>query len=179
MSAWQGTDDEAKARTLQSEFQASIQAVVAAATALDATYASVSKLIQIPADEREAWRRNRKARSAQVSEVLRRAFCIGEDQAKRMREDLKEIYRVRDLAVHPAAEMKPFVSHSEMNVLVEWQFDLYRASKAIMVVAGAGQILWVLAHNTKPTLPAIKNFASNMKIYLQELYPKGEPALPH
>lgn len=176
--AWHGVNDDEKAKTLHAEFRASLQAIVCAATAVDATYASVNRLISVPLSVRQAWQKNRTPRFAQVHEVLRRAFCIGNNHAKGMYAGLREIYRLRDSAVHPAAEMKPLVLHPELKVPVEWQFDLYRAQNAATVVAGVGQLLWSLSHNRKPRHQSVVNFASNMRLYLSELYPGGVQQLP-
>lgn len=178
IEAWAGTSDELKAQTLLDEFQSSLQAVVAAATALEATYSAVLPLVQIPVMTRQSWQKNRTPRYAQVAEVLRRGFSLGNKHTKGIHANVREIYRLRDSAVHPTAELRPLVWHSEMKVPVEWQFDTYRARNTELIVAGVGQLLWQLSHHASIRNPRVQAFAVNMKLYLAELFPDGCPALP-
>ena len=53
--AWAGTDDKLKAQTLMDEFQSSLQAAVAAATALEATYSALLPLVDIPQSTLDHW----------------------------------------------------------------------------------------------------------------------------
>ena len=178
VAAWAGLDENLKAATLQAEFKDSIQAVVAAATAVDATYASLFQLIAIPPALKESWQKNRTPRFAQVSEVFKRAFALGNKSTAIVYQNVRETYKLRDLAVHPAGVSKPPVWHSEMKVAVEWQFDTYRSKNAALIVAAVSRLYWQLAHNTKPKNPKVQQYAENLKVYLAELFPAGEPAMP-
>src|SRR5271170_6824800 len=48
VEAWKGADENARAGALQWEFEASLQAIVAAATAIDALYAAVRPKVKLP-----------------------------------------------------------------------------------------------------------------------------------
>jgi hypothetical protein len=118
---------EARALTLEREFEASMQAIMAAAIALDALCESLRERIEIPATLIEQWREQRTARYAQVTEVVRRAFRLKPNGTKLLREHLKKIYRLRDLAVHPSGKIQAPIEHPELNVGVEWRFFYFRA----------------------------------------------------
>ncbi len=75
-SAWLGADEDAKARALEAEFEASMQAIMAAAIAWDAAYAVLRELVTIPPAMIEKWRNGRTARYTQVAETVLRAFLL-------------------------------------------------------------------------------------------------------
>lgn len=75
--AWQTAEDtpaanSAKAITLEKEFETSMQAVMAAAIAVDALYAVLRGHIEVPEELLNKWRNRRTARYSQVAEVIRR-----------------------------------------------------------------------------------------------------------
>ena len=78
-----------------------MQAVVAAAIAVDALYAVLQGHVQIPEELLKKWRERRTARYSQVAEIIRRAFNLKRNGVRQLLENLKKIYRLRDLAVHP------------------------------------------------------------------------------
>ena len=134
LHAWRGTDDEAKFMALEAEFEASMQATVASAIALDAFYAVLRTHVKLPALTIAAWRRNRTARHAQVATIIAAAFRLTNDGARTIKASVKEIYRLRDKAVHPAGIVEPAVYHPELDVGVEWRFVLFRAAHARAIV---------------------------------------------
>src|SRR5919106_477049 len=125
-AVWAGTDEEAKAAALEREFEASMQAVMAAAIALDAFYAMLRPHVGLPPALVERWRTERTARFSQVTEVIRRAFRLQPKGTGALRANLREIYRVRDLAVHPSGRIEAPIYHPELNVGVEWRFAYFR-----------------------------------------------------
>jgi hypothetical protein len=70
-AAWAGTDDDAKAAALERGFEASMQAIMASAVALDAFCAILQPLVVLPPSLVERWRTGRTARFSQVTEVIR------------------------------------------------------------------------------------------------------------
>ena len=76
-AAWAGSNEEHKAATLEREFEASMQAIMAATIAIDAFYAIIQTHVQLPTSLiNNQWRTKRTSRYAQVTEVLRRAFQL-------------------------------------------------------------------------------------------------------
>jgi hypothetical protein len=98
-----------------------MQAVMAAAIAIDAFYALIQTHVQLPSSLITQWRTIRTARYTQVTEVLRRAFHLKQKGTAALRQNLKEIYRLRDLAVHPSGKIEAPILHPEIDVSVEWR----------------------------------------------------------
>lgn len=69
-AGWQSEDNEKKAKVLVADFEASMQAIVASATAVDAFYATIKDKAGL------ASTRGRGSRPAQVSETIKQAFGL-------------------------------------------------------------------------------------------------------
>jgi hypothetical protein len=65
-------------------------------------------------------------------------------------ENLKKIYRLRDLAVHPSGKVQEALLHPELGVGVEWRFVYFRADISEGAVNAATAIVWDLAFQGKP-----------------------------
>jgi len=172
--AWAGTNEEDKAASLEREFEASMQAIMAAAIALDAFYSLMQTHVQLPPSLVTRWRTKRTARYSQVTEILRRAFHLKPEGTAVLRQNLKEIYRLRDLAVHPSGKIEAPILHPEINVGVEWRFAYFRAHNAELIVNAATRILWDLAHAGKPD-SKIQEYMAALRQRLAELFPTGHP----
>lgn len=173
--AWAGTDEQAKGRALEREFEASMQAIVAAGIAIDAFYAVLQPKVVLPPSLVQRWRERRTARHAQISEILRRAFALKPKGTANLKTHLKEIFRFRDLAVHPSGKLGAPILHPELNVGVEWRFAFFRAQTAEAVVTSATSIIWALAHDAKPNDKAVIDYAKALRIRLAEVFPAGSP----
>jgi hypothetical protein len=174
-AAWAGSNEEHKAATLEREFEASMQAIMAATIAIDAFYAIIQTHVQLPTSLINQWRTKRTSRYSQVTEVLRRAFQLKPKGTAALRQNLKEIYRLRDLAVHPSGKIEAPILHPEINVGVEWRFAYFRAHNAELVVNAATWILWDLAHGGKPKDSKIAEYMAGLRQRLAELFPCGHP----
>lgn len=177
-AAWASTDAVAKGETLEREFEASMQAMMAAAIALEAFYAIVQPLVVLPSTLVERWRINKTARYKQVAEVIRQAFQLQPKATVALRANLKKIYKLRDLAVHPSGKIEAPIYHPELDVDVEWRFVYFQASNAEVIVNGATWILWCLCHDGKPNNANVVKYADNLKQRLIELFPHGHPSTP-
>lgn len=175
--AWAGTDVGAKATTLEREFESSMQAIMASAIAIDAFYSVVQTLVKIPPETTAKWRSKRTARYAQVAEVLRHAFPMKPKSLSALRANLKAIYGLRDLAVHPSGKLEAPLLHPELDVGVEWRFAYFHAAAAEGIVHSATWILWTFAHNRQHDDPKISQYMSTMGLRLKELFPAGHPLL--
>ncbi len=173
--AWAGTNEEEKAATLEREFEASMQAIMAAAIAIDSFYALIQTYVNLPPSLVTKWRTKRTARYTQVAEVLRRAFNLKPEGSAALRQNLKEIYRLRDLAVHPSGKIEAPILHPEINVGVEWRFAYFRAHNAELIVNAATRILWELAYQGKPKDGKIEEYLATLRPRLLELFPNGHP----
>jgi len=175
VAAWIGTNENLKASTLEREFEASMQAILSAAIAIDAFYSIMQTHVMLPPSLLDRWRTKRTSRYSQVTEVLRRAFQLKTKGTTALRQNLKEIYRLRDLAVHPSGKIEVPILHPELNVGVEWRFAYFRTKNAELVVNAATWILWDLAHGGKPKDAKIVEYMNNLKLRLAELFPNGHP----
>src|SRR4051812_38757145 len=91
-----------KAATLEQEFEASMQAIMAAAIAVDAFYAIIQNHLQLPSSLIAVWKSKRTPRYAQITELLRRAFLLEAKKASVLR---RIFYPLRDLPVHPSGKV--------------------------------------------------------------------------
>jgi hypothetical protein len=176
-AAWASPDEGAKGEALEREFEASMQAIMAAAIALDAFYATLQPHV-VPPTLAEQWRTARTARFKQVTEVIRRAFRLKPEGTALLRANLKEIYRLRDLAVHPSGKLEAPIYHPELDVGVEWRFAYFRASNAELIVNGATWILWDICHGGKPGDANVLEYIGNLRQRLIALFPNGHPSAP-
>lgn len=174
-AAWVGANENLKASTLEREFETSMQAIMSAAIAIDAFYSIMQTHVVLPPSLVDQWRTKRTSRYSQVTEVLRRAFHLKPKGAATLRQNLKEIYRLRDIAVHPSGKIEAPILHPELNVGVEWRFAYFRTQNAELVVNAATWILWDLAHGGKPKDTKIVEYMNNLKLRLAELFPNGHP----
>jgi hypothetical protein len=177
-TAWQPAEEtpaivEEKARTLEREFESSMQAIMASAIALDALYAALQPNVALEEALVKKWRDSRTARYSQVTEVVRRAFRLKPNGVKTLRENLKQIYRLRDLAVHPSGKLQEAILHPELNVGVEWRFAYFRAANAESVVNATTAMLWDLANQGEPANEKIANYVKGLKARMNLLFPEG------
>lgn len=133
-AAWTSADENAKAGALEWEFEASMQAIMASATALDAFCAAVQARAQPPQLLIDEWREKRTPRHMQIAEVLRRALSLTSKDAKNVRQNLGEILRFRDLSIDPSGKLDTPILHPVLGVGVEWRFAYFRYENALLIV---------------------------------------------
>src|SRR5271170_2451843 len=114
--AWKGADENAKAGALQWEFEASMQAIVAAGIAIDAMSAAVRPKVALPPLLVQKWREKQTPLYIQSAEVLRRALSLRPRAASALRQNLGEIARFRNLAIDPSGTTDAPVLHPELRV---------------------------------------------------------------
>ena len=175
--AWRGNDNTAKSLAVEAEFEASMQAVMAAAIAWDAVYAIIKQHVDIPDPMLKKWRQGRTARYVQVTETLRRAFGLRAKGVALLRGNLKKIYSLRDMAVHPSGKIGAALNHPELDVGMEWRFVYFRSSNAQSIVNGTVLMLWDLAHNAKPKDSKLSEYLAALAARLKEIYPAGPPSI--
>jgi hypothetical protein len=177
MAVWTGTDEIQKASALEREFEASMQAIMAAAIAWDAFYSVVKTHVNLPPSLIQQWRDKRTARYAQITEVVRRGFKLKPRGTALLRQNLKEIYRLRDLAVHPSGKIEAPILHPELSVGVEWRFAHFRVQNAEVVVNATTGMLWDLAHGGKPTCAELVTYMNALCERLKAVFPAGHPSM--
>lgn len=162
-------DDRGIGDALHAEFVSGMQTIMASAVAMDAYYACVKDLIQLPAGLTESWWKNKTARDRQIAEVLRRAFRMSEDEARQLCGILKETMSFRDKAVHPPAGTTSPALHPELNKLTDWRFVAFRFYNAKAI---AGTTLQIVAQ-TAGQLP--KSGARKLIEYCETIMVKVQP----
>jgi hypothetical protein len=166
VAAWNSSDEDAKAATLEREFESSMQAVVAAAIAIDSFYAVLKGKAQIPAAVSAKWKENKTARYAQICEVIRTSFVLVDSDFQQIRKNVQEIFRLRGIAVHPTGVITQPVLHPELNVGVEGRFALFRAENASVVVDAAKSLISELVTKAKPKNADVQQYAEALRTRL-------------
>ena len=139
-----------------------MEAIMAAAIAIDAFYASVSDKTNISQATKDRWREKRTARYRQVSELLRQAFRIRDRHVRQLSNSLKYIYLYRDWAVHPSGQATEAVVHPELNIGVEQRVVAFRAGNAVEIVTGAFSIVYELLIRGRPCNQAVETYAAGL-----------------
>jgi hypothetical protein len=157
------------AEPLVRESQAAMQAMVAAAISFDALYAAAKERISLPPSVIKRWRERGTARYSQVSEVLRRAFCLKKQSTANVRSVTKELYRFRDIAVHPPASYSQPILHPDLASGTERRLVIFSFSNAQPAVRAALAYVKIL-----PSRP-LDRATGPMKQLAADMLKLGEP----
>jgi len=117
-------------RELEADLKASMQSIVASATAVDGLYAELKQHVGLDAATQEAWRSARTARYKQVTEIIRRAFPVSRRHAVGIRSAARALYHYRDKAVHPDRAFSEAVPHPEAHRNTARLYATYRYPNA-------------------------------------------------
>jgi hypothetical protein len=166
--AWAEPDSLARASTLEAEFKASMQAIVASAIALDALYASVKLKIDPKATVGQHPKRKR-TRFAKIAETLKLAFRLPHKEFGPLRSKMEGLFDLRDLAVHPSAEFREVIVHPELQVGVERRFVDYRYQNAAATVDAAVRIIRELVNSQKTHNEAVRKYAEALRPTIEAL----------
>jgi hypothetical protein len=168
LEAWATTSDDAFSTALLAESAASMQATVAAATAIDALYASIKNCYVLPQPLVDAWKRNGTARFKQVAELLRRALGITPRQAVLVRRALEHIYRFRDWSVHPPAQAQQPLRHPTFNSVMEWRLATFTYQNAREMTRASLSLARQSAVKGKDGGERLKGYCTGLFDLLQE-----------
>ena len=133
----QGSDGDEAGNAVLREMRASMAAVSFAAFALEAFYAAVVERSPLPEEISCRWRRGRTSRYGRLFESLRYNFKFSNDMAKEYSRVLRQVFNLRDQAVHPNAGFAPAALHprfgrgADVRIL---RFRAYNAFAATIVV---------------------------------------------
>lgn len=167
VEAWETTSDDAFANALLAEATVSMQALVAAATAVDALYAGIKDSHTLPDDVVAAWKRNGTARFKQVAELLRRALQIKPRKAVLVRKALQHIYEFRDWSVHPPARAREPLRHPSFNAVMDWRLATFTYQNARELVRAALSLCAQVAAKGKGSDDRLKNYCTGLHELLQ------------
>lgn len=150
IESWRNdVDPNLKAETIESEAESSMQAMMAAVTAVEAFYANLKERTELKTTQRKNSVKSGAKRAYYVAELFKQSFRLGEKDFFNLRKDLEEIYKYRDAAVHPPAELREFMPHPELDQGVEWRFVWFRYRNALVCVQEVINIIGDLANSNK------------------------------
>jgi hypothetical protein len=147
---------------------------MAAAIALDAFYAAVKEHIDIPEETRKAWREKGTARYKQVVETLRRAFLFGMASLRNVVKATKDVYRFRDMAVHPDQKLAQTPLHPVLGVGTEWRFVAFRLENARPLVAVVLSMIWQMLERPREGNDRLARYCSQLVPHLKPLVERWE-----
>jgi len=174
LAAHAAGDDPAKGSALEEEFTSSMQGISASAFSLEAFYASVNE--HIPTDEELArrWAKNKTARTVRICETLIRAFKVTHPGRTILRENLAEVFKFRDYAVHPPARFREPIMHPDLGVGVEWRFISFSASGTITSSRVALSIIKQCLHAPRPEHQELVKWSQNSVAKIDEMASEWE-----
>lgn len=173
---WNSDVQEAdKSRVLEEEFAATMQAVVAAATCIDALYDQIVRFSPISAETRASWMKKRTARYVQVAETLRATFRIKPEGMKQVISTLRPMYRLRDASVHPSSYVHLPYRHPELDIATDWRLTTFRGDVADMFVCAAVGLLWDITRGTKYRSEELTKFIEGFRAKIERILPEGKP----
>jgi hypothetical protein len=166
-SNWNDSPDVQKA-LLISELVPSMQVIVACGIALDALYDLLRPHAKISQRDIESWKKNSTSRGTQIAEIIRRVYKIKGNTLKKFKETISEIIKARDLAVHPANELKNAVTRADITVGVDWKFSTFRFENASNCFYSTMKMFRYL-HANNCTEVSVYSSIANIFLALQEL----------
>ena len=152
------------------EFEASMQAIVAAATAADAFCAAVQARLSLPQLQIDEWRDKRTPRYTQIAEVLSRALSLTPKDASSLRRNLGEIFRFRDLSIDPAGKIDAPILHPVLGIAVEWRFAYFRYENALLIVQATLRLIWELVASGGPMEPEVQRYVDELRSRIEPLH---------
>jgi hypothetical protein len=126
----------------------------------------------------DTWRLKDTARFKQVAEVIRRSFTVNQKMFAALRKDIGELYRLRDLAVHPAGKISEAIQHPELHVDVAWPFAYFRAQNAYTLVDVSRRIISGLVTHAKAKNADVRTYADTVRDRIATLTPLAVIAPP-
>jgi hypothetical protein len=161
LSARDSKNDEERRRALEHEFRASMQVATSAAIAIDAFYAVIKRNLAPDAEPYNPEKRT--ARFARVSETIRQAFQLKQKGFDAIRQQVEQIFKWRDQAVHPSADFSTPILHPDLECGVERRLVIFSYDNAFKILQSTVNILSQLAANGKAKNVPIEKYASYLK----------------
>jgi hypothetical protein len=127
---------------IESEFRASLTAVSAAASALDAFYVSV--VHRAP----EARIRARR-RAGTLTETFKRAFALSHAETVAMQQPMRDVFRLRRHAVDPPQAFAPPVAHPVFGLGMDQRLVMFRVEPARAATSFAHRLIWLCLHRAR------------------------------
>lgn len=172
-------DDDALGAALEREFRHGMMTISAAAFAIDAFYAGVKERHGVH-PQASAWQAGRLARYKQVSETLRWAWNMRPENAKKIREAIRQVFRLRDMAVHAPAEFRQPIERTDIARGVEWRYIAFSGDNARRAVEVTDNVIEAFLRNSQKAPPSLREWVVNNRVRFadatgQEVRAKDDP----
>lgn len=175
MTAKLEKNDDKIAKQLVRELSSGMQSIMASSIAIDAYYASIKDIIELPNELTATWRTKGTARHAQIAETIKRGFQLKPAGTKNLKNMLEQIFSFRDKAVHPKSGTAQPLLHRELNKFTDWRYATYRFSNAKAILAATLSILLQTAGSpSQKTSNQIKEYSINLSATLKPIFKKWE-----
>jgi hypothetical protein len=144
---------ESMSEAFSREFKAALVAVTAAAFALDAFYNVVRVQGQVPEP-----RRDKKYR--RLLAILAEGFALTDKQLETWRPQVRDLYHLRNAAVHHESKFRPSYEHPTKKSHVGYEHTQYTCEAASKGVDLALELLSTCIASGDPTWPELDAWAS-------------------
>lgn len=163
-----GSNDEANRELLVAELEPSLQVFVACGIALDALYDQLRPFSKLSQDDIQKWKENGTGRNKQIAEVIRRVYRLGTEETWQFKQNISEILKYRDMAVHPSLELKQTCVRPDIPVGVDWKFSAYKHSNAAKCFKATMEML-IYIYNRKSGINDVDQQMENVMEALIQL----------
>jgi hypothetical protein len=136
-----GKSDESDRELLVAELESSLQVFVACGIALDALYDQLRPFAKLSPVDIEAWKNNGTGRAKQIVEVVRRVYKLDAKPTAQFKQNIGEIIKFRDMAVHPSLDLKRACTRPDIPVGVDWKFSAYKHPNAARCMQATMEML--------------------------------------
>jgi hypothetical protein len=96
------------------------------------------------------------------------------DQAKRLHESVRTLFRFRDWAVHPPAEFRSPIRHDILGSGVEWRFVAFSSRNAKNAVWTAADIIHHCLTSPRPERASLAKWCENAKQRMEERWDRAK-----
>jgi len=161
--------------SLNREFKAAMQAMVASGTFFEALYSATREVLPANRLAREHGGRSKGKRAAVVAEQFKKGFGLRTKGAANLASVVSEVYRFRDESVHPSASYGPPAVHPVLNQFVERRVAMFTFPNALLIVRASlayARILPTVA--IKQGCPEIQETAKYLLTTCEELFQQWE-----
>lgn len=159
-----GKHDQRHAEALQEETTAGMVAIAASMFAIDAFHGAVKARIDVPPPTGP-----RSRRYAQIAETLKRGFTMKQESSNRLRDVLRDAFRIRDMSVHPTGDYQSPLLHPIMQVGVAVPHVAFGVENAEAAVSLALSLIEQCTAVPKPRHKPLVNWCKAMPAILKEL----------
>lgn len=138
--------------------RASITCMGALGFSLDALYSSIKE--RVPEDLYRSVGSDNTSRHEYVHETLKRSVRISNRQAKLQKEAIRQVFRFRDMAVHPSGGWAEPVLHPDIGVGVAEGYIRFGATNAVRGYAMTRRVTETVLSNVRPKYAELAEWAA-------------------